>query len=72
MIRRSEMEMFVNRSSGNYKPAISEHNGRFFFVGSIPESLGKWGKNSIGQDIFNSNMYNSRQEAQQALDSVSV
>ena len=69
-IRRSEMELFVNRSSGNFKPAISEYKGRFFFVGSIPESLGTWGKNKIGQAIFNSNVYASREEAQSALDGV--
>ena len=70
MVRRSEMEMFLNRSSGNFKPAISQYKDNFFFVGSVPESLGYWAKNKIGQDIFKSNIYKSREEAQQALDSV--
>lgn len=70
-MRQSELVVFMNQNStGRFKPAINEYKGRFFFVGNVPESLGTWGKNKIGQDIFNSNMYNSREEAQQALDSV--
>ncbi len=71
MIRRSEMEMFVNMSStGKFKPSISQYKENFFFVGSVPESLGYWDKNKIGQNIFRSNIYKSREEAQQALDAV--
>lgn len=70
MIRRSEMELFVNRSSGNFKPSISEYKGNFFFVGSVPEELGYWDKNSIGQDIFRSNIYKSKEDAQKALEAI--
>ena len=70
-MRQSELAVFMNQSStGKFQPAISEYKGRFFFVGSIPESLGTWGTNKIGQAIFNSNHYDSREAAQAALDAV--
>jgi len=64
----NELAMFMNGTKNRvFKPAINEYKGRFSFVGSIPESLGYWDKNSIGQEIFRSNIYNSRQEAEEAL-----
>ena len=72
-MRQSEMAMFVNmRETGKYKPAISEYKGSFFFVGSVPESLGYWDKNSIGQAVFRSNHYPTREAAQAALEAVTA
>ena len=59
--------MFMNKQSVHKCSIIQYPNGKFGFVGSIPENLGYWKRNSIQQDIFVSKVYNTRGEAERDL-----
>ena len=69
----TEWQMFMEATNGTreHKTSIIKYpTGKFGFVGDVPDSLGTWGKNRLGQAIFNSNVYGTREEAENALGGV--
>jgi hypothetical protein len=66
----NDLALFMNQSK-NYKCSIIEYpSGRFGFVGSIPSELCELKTNKIGQEYFASKVYNTRLEAEIALNSI--
>lgn len=66
----NEFQAFIDATNGTrkHKTSILKYpTGKYGFVGEIPESLGTWKENSIGQAIFCSNIYKTREEAELAL-----
>lgn len=65
----TEFQMFIHATNGaKFKTTIIQYpTKKWSFVGDIPETLGYWSKNKIGQDIFCSNVYETREAAEKAL-----
>ncbi len=62
--------MIFSNKPGRFKPAINEYNGKFTFVGSIPENICIKKTNSIGQEYLASPVYNTREEAEAVLKTI--
>lgn len=63
---KNEDKMFSNNCK-HKTTIIKYHTGKYGFVGSIPINLGYWKKNRLGQDIFVSKIYNTKEEAEKEL-----